>query len=122
MIKLTEKDLTKKELKSKYRYHSRNGTWWSKKYHKKRVETFYYDGSKKLFINGKYFSANRLAFLYMLNRFPVGVVKHKNRKIGDDRWSNLYEVEYGLERKCIKNKSKKLKLRCGCMKCTRGQR
>ena len=50
----------------------------------------------KIPINGEKidFRASRLAFLYMLGRWPVGLVEHKNRDPSDNRWTNLREVTY----------------------------
>jgi hypothetical protein len=38
------------------------------------------------------YRAHRLAFLYVLGRFPIADVDHKNRIRSDNRWRNLREA------------------------------
>lgn len=49
-------------------------------------------GYRRIGINHKKYKASRLAFLYMVGKFPKKRVDHKNRIRDDDRWSNLREV------------------------------
>jgi len=48
-------------------------------------------GYRVIVINRKSFYAHRLAFLFMLRRFPTDQVDHVNRVKDDNRWSNLRE-------------------------------
>jgi hypothetical protein len=44
-------------------------------------------------IDGALYRAHRLAFLFMIGRFPVSQVDHDNRDKSDNRWSNLREAD-----------------------------
>lgn len=43
-------------------------------------------------IDGKSYSAHRLAWLYMTGNFPVACIDHMNGKRNDNRWSNIREA------------------------------
>jgi hypothetical protein len=43
-------------------------------------------------IDGRNYRAARLAFLYMLDRWPAAEVDHKDGNPANDRWSNLREA------------------------------
>jgi hypothetical protein len=50
-----------------------------------------YDGYLQIGIDGKAYKAHRLAFLYMVGRFPRDQVDHKNGVRNDNSWANLRE-------------------------------
>ena len=50
------------------------------------------EGYIRIYIEGRSYRANRLAFLYVTGRWPLLDVDHKNRKRADNRWSNLREA------------------------------
>lgn len=54
------------------------------------------DCSSRTYINidvdGKTYSAHRLAVFYMTGEWPKGVVDHKNHNGADNRWNNLREA------------------------------
>lgn len=50
------------------------------------------DGYWMISVDGVRYKAHRLAFMYMLGRWPQGDVDHINRTTGDNRWSNLREA------------------------------
>lgn len=49
-------------------------------------------GYVQIGIDSKYYLAHRLAFLYMLGRFPVSLVDHENGDTKDNSWKNLKEA------------------------------
>jgi HNH endonuclease len=49
-------------------------------------------GNRSIKIDGCSYLSARLAFLWMLGRFPEHQVDHRNRIPSDDRWSNLREA------------------------------
>lgn len=50
-------------------------------------------GYRKIRIKGKWYKVHRLAFMYMLNRWPLGEVDHINRVKDDNRWINLRDAD-----------------------------
>jgi hypothetical protein len=53
------------------------------------------DGHWKIRIEGKYYYASRLAWLFMYGYFPNGQLDHKNRNRSDNRISNLRQATHG---------------------------
>ena len=50
------------------------------------------DGYRAIMIDGKKYTASRLAFLYIEGYFPEFFVDHKNRIKDDNKWGNLRHV------------------------------
>lgn len=51
------------------------------------------EGYVKIRIKGRAYKASRLAFLFMLGRWPSDEVDHKNGITSDDSWGNLRETD-----------------------------
>ena len=51
-------------------------------------------GYKSASVSGKRYGVHRLAFLWMVERWPHGVVDHINQDAGDNRWENLREATH----------------------------
>ena len=49
-------------------------------------------GYIKLAVDGRFYRAHRLAFLYMTGSWPLGEVDHINGVRSDNRWGNLRDV------------------------------
>ena len=60
---------------------------------------------------GKYFPAHRLAFFYMLGRWPIGDIDHINQDSLDNRWENLRECSHAENGR---NQKKYLNNTSGC--------
>lgn len=58
-------------------------------------------GYRKIRIKGKWYKVHRLAFMYMLGRWPVEEVDHINRIKWDNRWINLREAGRSLNTSSI---------------------
>jgi hypothetical protein len=50
------------------------------------------DGYRAVTIDGVAYKAHRLAFLYMIGRWPFPEGEHKNTNRSDNRWNNLREA------------------------------
>jgi hypothetical protein len=57
-----------------------------------RAGSIWSTGYRMICIEGKRYTASRLAALWMTGRWPIHQMDHKNRKRSDDRWSNLREA------------------------------
>jgi len=50
------------------------------------------NGYRYIGINGVFYLAHRVAWLFMKNEWPQFEIDHRNRKRDDNRWSNLREA------------------------------
>ena len=50
-------------------------------------------GRRQISVNGKIYLSSRLAWLYMTGAWPANQIDHKNGVRGDDRFSNLRDVD-----------------------------
>lgn len=90
------KELTQEKLKSLFVYHPDTGVF----VRKCRMGRGGARGAKKpnsngyimIMIEGQRYYAHRLAFLYMLGRWPIGETDHIDLDRTNNSWSNLREV------------------------------
>ncbi len=54
-------------------------------------------GYEYIMVDGVSYKSSRLAFLYMLGRWPIGTADHCNRVRGYDAWNNLRDANYNLQ-------------------------
>jgi len=66
---------------------------WNARYAYSPAGTLKSDGYIHISVGGKKWLAHRLAFLYMIGRFPPVHVDHINGVKNDNRWINLREVD-----------------------------
>lgn len=89
--------LTQERLKELLHYDPETGAWtWLISLRGPiragmQAGTVAHNGYLAIKIAGRVYGAHRLAFLYMLGRYPVGVVDHANRIRHDNAWHNLRE-------------------------------
>ncbi|MDR5776274.1 MULTISPECIES: HNH endonuclease [unclassified Caballeronia] len=67
-------------------------------------------GYRRIKIDGRFYFAHRLAWLYMTNRWPADLIDHRNGDRSDNRWSNLRECSTAQN---AQNTSTKTKARSG---------
>ena len=92
-------ELTQEKLKKFLHYDPDSGlfTWIKDKARAKAGDKANSTNSRgyiQISIDGKRYQAHRLAFLYMLGRFPKQNVDHPNHIRSDNRWSNLRETDH----------------------------
>lgn len=90
--------LTQRRLKEVLKYYPNIGQFvWRKppKYHprmKEKIAGSFRYGYRVISIDGGKYPASRLAFLYMIGRFPMNLVDHIDCNRSNDRWANLREA------------------------------
>lgn len=86
--------LTQARLRGLLNYDPDSGifTWADRRYGVRQnlvAGTLKPSGYVRIGIDGRMYSAHRLAFLYMTGEFPCGDVDHINHDRSDNRWGNL---------------------------------
>lgn len=76
----------------------RSGTGIRKRISGQPAGTFDGMGYARIGIDGKDYRCHRLAFLWMLGRFPDAQVDHLNGNRSDNRWINLREATASINR------------------------
>jgi hypothetical protein len=95
---LRNRNLTQNRLKERLKYNQSTGKfiWLSSQYHPGLIGTTAGSsdahGYRIIYVDGIPYKAHRLAFLYVLGRWPRRGVDHKNEIKGDNRWRNLREA------------------------------
>lgn len=55
-----------------------------------------YEGHLRIMIDGLYYQASHLAFLWMTGELPVAPVRHWDRDLTNNQWDNLYQASHGM--------------------------
>jgi hypothetical protein len=86
-------ELTQEELKRILSYDPETGIWtWRggrKKVRAGMVAGTINKGYRIIRVGGRNYRSCRLAWLYMTGEWPPGIVDHKDRDPGNDRWDNF---------------------------------
>ena len=85
--------MTQSQLKTLLHYNSKDGTFTRLKDKPKTPSTVNNHGYIFVWVNGKYFTAHRLAWLYVYGVMPSNI-DHINHKRHDNRIVNLREVTH----------------------------
>lgn len=83
--------LTQELLKGRVIYCSNTGNFW--RYSGVWAGGYTPAGYITVSVMGRRYRAHRLAFLYMLGRWPKGLVDHRDRDKANNRWENLRESD-----------------------------
>ncbi|HBD11552.1 MAG TPA: HNH endonuclease [Porticoccaceae bacterium] len=75
---------------------------WNTRYSGKQAGAASVNGYLRTSIDGKHYFLHRLAFLYMIGRFPLGHTDHINGDRTDNRWVNLRDISQQENNKNIK--------------------
>lgn len=91
--------ITQKELKKILKYNPETGIFkWkiSRQGTKKNKIAGYINinGYRCIMINGKFYNASRLAFLYMEGYLPEYIIDHKDGVRDNNKWGNLRHVSH----------------------------
>jgi len=61
------------------------------------------DGRVRIHVDGRTYRRSRLAWLWMTGEWPKGLVDHKDRDCGNDKWGNLREASCADNARNVKN-------------------
>lgn len=121
---MSKLNLNQKRLKEILTYNPDAGVFrWKTKYCKKiivgsiagNVEKNTKSGKKYICIgiDGNSYFAHRLAYLYMMGKFPNHLMDHENGDGCDNRWKNLRSVDHSENMKNVKMPSTNTSGVCG---------
>lgn len=91
--------LTKAELRERYKYDPKSGSFVYRKDNGKYkagqpAGSVTVTVSHRLKVDGKNYHLGRVIHRYMTGRKPTGVIDHKNGNSSDFRWNNLRDVSH----------------------------
>jgi len=100
-------DLTAEQLQSAYSYDPSTGVFTRRdkagRVGKDGLPGTVFDGYRRLSVNGRYYKAHRLAWLYVHGCWPTRPLDHINGNKDDNRIANLREVSVLINNENLRN-------------------
>src|SRR5574343_1872552 len=101
-------NLTQDQIKKQLKYDKDTGvfTWLPGTKRSGKQAGYVSQGYRRIRMGDHLYKASRLAFLYVLGKWPVYVVDHINGISDDDRWENLRDIPQSVNNQNVQRPRK----------------